>query len=58
MLTVEQAAERLGLSPATIRTWVCLRKIEHTRIGRAVRISESVVDGMLERGTVPARSVA
>jgi excisionase family DNA binding protein len=54
MLTVDQAADRLGLSPATIRAWVWRRKIEHTRLGRAVRISEAVIDRMVERGTVPA----
>jgi excisionase family DNA binding protein len=54
MLTVDQAADRLGLSPATIRAWVWRRKIQYTRIGRAVRISETVIDQLLERGTVPA----
>jgi len=53
MLTVGQAAQRLGLSPATIRAWVWRRKIQHTRLGRAVRISSLVVDALIERGTVP-----
>ena len=54
MLTVSEAAERLGLSAATVRAWVWRRKIEHTRLGRAVRISETVVEQLLQRGTVPA----
>ena len=54
MLKIEEAAQRMGLSPATMRAWVWRRKIEYTRLGRAVRISESVVDALLERGTVPA----
>lgn len=59
MLTVEQAAEALGLAPATLRAWVWRRKIEHVRIGRCVRISQAVIDGLLERGTVPAaRAIA
>lgn len=53
MLTTQEAALQLGLSPATLRAWIWRRKIEYTRIGRAVRISEAVVNSLLERGTVP-----
>jgi excisionase family DNA binding protein len=53
LLTVGQAAQELGLSPATLRAWIWRRKIEHTRIGRAVRIPSAVVDRLVERGTVP-----
>jgi len=53
MLTIPQAADRLNLSSATLRAWVWRRKIEHTRLGRAVRISEDVVDALVKRGTVP-----
>lgn len=56
MLTVDEAAQQLGLSPATIRMWVWRRKIEHTRIGRSVRINSAVVEELLERGTVPAQA--
>ncbi len=55
LLTVAQAAERLGLKPATIRFWIWRRKIRFVRIGRAVRIPESTVQEIIERGTVPAR---
>ena len=54
MLKIDEAAQQLGMSPATLRAWVWRRKIEYTRLGRAVRISETVVDALLERGTVPA----
>ena len=43
MLTVEEAAKRLGLSVATVRAWIWRRKNNHTRIGRAVRISEAAI---------------
>ena len=42
LLTVAQAAERLGLKPATIRFWIWRRKIRFVRIGRAVRIPEAL----------------
>jgi excisionase family DNA binding protein len=55
LLTVPEAAERLGLKEATLRFWVWQRKIEVVRVGRAVRISDDVIRQMIERGTVPAR---
>jgi excisionase family DNA binding protein len=55
LLTLPEAAERLGLKEATLRFWVWQRKIEIVRVGRAVRISDEVVKHLIERGTVPAR---
>jgi excisionase family DNA binding protein len=54
LLTVPEAAERLGLKPKTIRFWVWRRQIETVRVGRAVRISEHVVNQLIEQGTLPA----
>jgi excisionase family DNA binding protein len=56
LLTLEQAAERLSVSIATIRSWVWKRKIEVVKIGRCVRIREEVLDELIARNTVPARS--
>jgi excisionase family DNA binding protein len=53
LLTLSQAADQLGLKTATLRFWVWQRRIEHVRVGRAVRISEDVVRRLIERGTVP-----
>ena len=55
LLTLPEAAERLGLKVATLRFWVWQRKIEFVRVGRAVRVSEAVVKQLIEQGTVPAR---
>lgn len=57
LLTIEQAAGRLGLSSATLRDWVWRRKLEYVRVGeRAIRIRESTIREIIERGTVPARA--
>jgi excisionase family DNA binding protein len=53
LLKVPEAAGRLGLQPSTVRFWIWTRKIEHVKVGRAVRISEAVVDELIARGTVP-----
>jgi excisionase family DNA binding protein len=54
LLTLPEAAERLGLKVATLRFWVWQRRIEVVHVGRAVRISDDVVKRLIERGTVPA----
>jgi excisionase family DNA binding protein len=55
LLTLAEAAKRLGLRLSTIRFWVWTRKIGHVKVGRSVRVPESVVAELIERGTVPAR---
>ena len=54
MLNVPEAAERLGLAPATLRQWIWRRKIEVVRVGRSVRIRPEVIEKIITRGTVPA----
>ena len=51
--TVEQAAEELNLSPATIRAWIAQRRLGHVRLGRAIRIPAEEVRRLLEAGYVP-----
>jgi excisionase family DNA binding protein len=55
LLTLKEAADRLAISLATIRSWVWLRKIEVVKIGRCVRIKEEVIDDLISRSTVPPK---
>ena len=55
MLTVNQAAERLGLRDSTIRAWIAQRRIGIVRLGRAVRIPADEVERLINEGTIPAR---
>jgi excisionase family DNA binding protein len=54
LLRVPEAAELLNLSPKTIWAKISRRDIEVVRIGRLVRIPQSAIDRVIERGTVPA----
>ena len=55
VLTIPEAAERLGLKPSTVRKMVLERRIDVVRPSvRAVRIPEAAVDRILERGFRPA----
>lgn len=53
LLKLEEAAERLAISLATIRAWVWQRKIEVVRIGRCVRIREETIEALISQNTIP-----
>jgi excisionase family DNA binding protein len=56
LLAVEQAAELLGVKPATIRSWILKReKIEAVKVGRLVRIKESSIQKFIDANTIPPR---
>ena len=56
LLTVDAAAERLGVRPATIRSWILKReKLEVVKVGRLVRITEDSVERFIEKNTIPPR---
>jgi excisionase family DNA binding protein len=52
LLTVEAAAERLSTSPRFIRRLIAERRIEFVKVGRHVRIRESVLDEFIRSGVV------
>jgi excisionase family DNA binding protein len=52
--SIPETAYQLGLQVSTIRSWVWQRKIESVRVGRAVRIRQSAIDAVIEKGTTPA----
>ncbi|HEY6343229.1 MAG TPA: helix-turn-helix domain-containing protein [Bryobacteraceae bacterium] len=58
LLDIPTTAERLGVKPSTVRFWIWQRKIEFVKVGRAVRIPESEIERIIERGTIPALAAA
>jgi excisionase family DNA binding protein len=54
LLTVSQAAARLGLKTSTLRSWIYRREIEYVKISRSVRLREDTIDEIIEAGTIPA----
>jgi excisionase family DNA binding protein len=52
LLTVPEAAERLNTSQRFIRRIVDERRIKFVRVGRHIRIAESVLTEMVTNGTV------
>ncbi|MFJ6012445.1 excisionase family DNA-binding protein [Streptomyces sp. NPDC092952] len=57
LLTVDEAAERLGTGVRFIRRLVAERRIRYVKLGKHVRISESVLSAYVEERTVePVRA--
>jgi excisionase family DNA binding protein len=54
MLKVSQAAQALGVKPATVRSWIWKRQIGYVKVSRSVRIPAAEVDRLIECGTRPA----
>lgn len=57
MLSVEEAAQELGLKPSTIRAWILRRRITYVKLNRAVRIPRAEVERIIREGTIPARQM-
>jgi excisionase family DNA binding protein len=55
LLTVAEAAERLGLAQSTIRDWIAKRRLTFVRCGRAVRIPAEAVERFIATNTVSAQ---
>ncbi len=54
LLSVEQAAERLGTSERFVRRLVFERRIAYTKLGRHVRIDSDDLDAFVSAGRVEA----
>lgn len=54
LLPVLEAADRLGISPGTLRNWVSMRRIEHVKVGRLTRIAQVTIDRYIAEHTVQA----
>jgi excisionase family DNA binding protein len=55
LLTTEEFAAALGLSPKTVRQWTWRRSVPFVRVGRAIRFQPETVKEIIDRGSVPER---
>jgi excisionase family DNA binding protein len=54
LLTVEEAADRLGTSVRFVRRLIAERRIAYIRIGRHVRIAEADLGSFIAAGRIEA----
>jgi excisionase family DNA binding protein len=52
LLTVAQAADRLGTGPRFVRRLIAERRIAFVKVGRHVRIATSEIEDFIAAGTV------
>ena len=55
LVRVPEAADRLGLKEKTLRFWIWAGKIEFVKVGGAIRLRQSTIEKIIERGLVPAK---
>jgi excisionase family DNA binding protein len=55
-LSIEEVAEITGVKSVTWRKWIKERRIEHVRLGRAIRIPRAALEKFLEQSTVRAET--
>ena len=53
LLTVDQAAERLGTKPRFIRRLIAEKRITYIKLGGHVRIEDTALAAFVEAGRVP-----
>ena len=54
LLSVEEAADYLGISTGTMRNWLSMRRVEYVKVGRLTRVSQNALDHYIAANTVRA----
>lgn len=52
LLSIEEAADYLGIAAGTLRNWISLRRIDHVKVGRLTKVPLSVLDRYITSNTV------
>ena len=55
-MNIQEAADLLGVKPATIRAWCLRRKIRYFKSGRCVRFKREWLEHFIEENTTPPAS--
>jgi excisionase family DNA binding protein len=54
LISIEQAAEQLGLKVPTLRLWAARRKISSVKLGRRRLLKMDEIEKLIERNLIPA----
>jgi excisionase family DNA binding protein len=52
LLSVEEAAEYIGVRPGTLRNWLSARRIAYVKVGRLTRVSFETLNRFIAEHTV------
>ena len=54
LLSVDEAADYLGISSGTLRNWLSMRRLAYVKIGRLTKLSLDTLDRHIAEHTVEA----
>jgi len=52
LLSVDEAAEYLGVQPGTLRNWLSTRRLTYVKVGRLTRLSSDTLNRFITEHTV------
>ena len=52
LMSVDQAAEYIGVRPGTLRNWLSARRIAYVKAGRLTRVSSDTLNRFIAEHTV------
>ncbi|MBZ5557032.1 MAG: helix-turn-helix domain-containing protein [Acidobacteriia bacterium] len=52
LLSVDEAAEYLGVRPGTLRNWLSTRRLTYVKVGRLTRLSSDTLNRFIAENTV------
>ena len=52
LMSVEQAAEYIGVRPGTLRNWLSARRITYVKVGRLTRVSSDTLNRFIAEHTI------
>lgn len=52
LLSVDEAAEYIGVRPGTLRNWLSARRIAYVKVGRLTRVSSDTLNRFIAEHTV------
>jgi excisionase family DNA binding protein len=53
--TIDTFAQKLNMSPHTIRAWIAQHRLGYVKLGAAIRIPTSEIERLVKSGFTPAR---
>jgi excisionase family DNA binding protein len=54
LLTLNEAAAYLGISPGTLKNWVSMKRIAYVKVGALTRFRQAALDAYIDAHTVEA----
>lgn len=54
LLTLEEAADHLGIAAGTLKHWAHAKRVEHVKVGKYIKFTQAALDRYIQSKTVAA----